>query len=382
MGYPYLLFLAKGTALSRLFLRRLRRKPVMRVGNIYNIILLSSAFGSAANILTIVGLATERYVAVLHPLKTRTLQSGKRVGFILVSIWLLALALSTPVPVYYELISVLFWNIPLPANITIGAQEAHLFQATKSSGDTTIQAAIDMYTCVVPKTYYGSWMIYRWCHLIALFLLPVCAMSFCYFKIGRRLLKRKEPMQNQAPYTPRSADISIRMRKKTAHRVIIVLTCAVASFVVCWAPTVFFKTLVVTMDFRLTETTLTIRCVFEWLAVSAAAYNPILYTLLHEKFRKTLVSKLFQKRKGNKIYPGEVSPAISGLKSSTKESSDADILTSSGDGPMLLISAYKDKPTRYKENRIKKKYKSGKLINVEDLPSDLYPMRPRSMTFA
>ena len=353
----------------------------MGIGNICYIILLTSAFGSAANILTIVGLATERYIAVLHPLKTRTLQGGKRVGFILVGIWLLALAVSTPVPIYYELTSVLFWNIPLPGNLTIGAQ-AYLFQVNKNYEGYTIQAAIDMYTCVVPKTYYGSWMIYRWCHLIVLFLLPMCAMSFCYFKIGRRLLKRKEPMQNQAPYTPKSADISIRMRKKTAHRVIIVLTCAVTSFVLCWAPTVFFETLVVTMDFRLTETTLTIRYVFEWLAVSAAAYNPILYTLLHEKFRKTLVSKLFQRRKGNKIYPGEVSPAISGLKSSTKESSDADILTSSGDGPMLLISAYKDKQTRYKENRIKKKYKSGKLINVEDLPSDLYPMRPRSMTFA
>ena len=239
-----------------------------------------------------------------------------------------------------------------------------------------------MYTCVVPKMYYKSWLIYRWCQLILLFLLPVCAMSFCYFKIGRRLLKRQEPITNQVPYVPRSADISIRMRKKTAHRVIMVLTCAVASFIVCWAPTVVFETLVVTMDIRLTETTLTLRYVLEWLAVSAAAHNPILYTLLHEKFRKTLVSKIFQKRKGNRICPGDASPAISGLKSSTKESSDADILTSSGDGPALLISAYKNKDIRYKESKLRKKYKSGKMMNVEDLPSDLYPMRPRSMTFA
>ena len=244
------------------------------------------------------------------------------------------------------------------------------------TNDVTVQAAIDMYTCVVPKSYYGSWMIYRWAYLLLLFVAPVTAMTFCYYKIGQRLLKRKEQMPNQAPYAPKCADISIRMRKKTAHRVIAVLTCAVISFVICWAPTVFFETFVVTMDIRLTETTLTIRYVFEFLAISTCAHNPILYTLLHEKFRKTLVSKLFQKRKGNKVYPEDVTPGISGLKSSTKESSDPDILTSSGDGPTLLISAYKEK-----ETRIKKKYKSGKIMNVEDLPSDLYPMRPRSMTF-
>ena len=321
------------------------------------------------------GLATERYVAVLHPLKTRTLQNGKRIGIILAAIWFLALAFSAPIPIYYELTSILFWNIPLPPNMTYGTEEAYLYQSRYyMSSDITVQAAIDMYTCVVPKSHYGSWVIYRWCYLVILFLAPVGAMTCCYYKIGKTLLKRKEPMSNQAPYAPKSADISIRMRKKTAYRVIIVLTCAVASFVICWAPTVFFETIVVTMDVRLTETTLTMRYVFEWLAVSTCAHNPILYTLLHEKFRKTLVSKLFQRRKGNRVYPEDASPGISGLKSSMKESSDADILTSSGDGPTLLISSYK-------ETKAKKKYKSGKIINVEDLPSDLYPMRPRSMTF-
>ena len=331
-----------------------------------------SAFAAAANVFTITGLAVERYIAVLHPLKTRILQSGKRISIILSAIWIMALIFAIPVPVFYELLSVVYWNIAMPANMTFPPPASGY-----SENNVPLETALNTLDCVVPKSYYGDWKIYRWSHVVLLFCLPLGVMSFCYFKIGRRLLKRTDPVSNGVSYIPRSGDVALRLRKKTARKVIVVLTCAVISFLVCWAPTVLFEALIVSLDLSLNDSTLALRHFFEWLAISTCAHNPILYTLLHEKFRKTLVNKLFYKRKGNRIHPKDASPGVSGLKSSTKESSDADILTSSGDGPTLLISMYKDKK---RPSKTKSQNMSGKLINAEELSEKLYPIRPRSMT--
>ncbi len=321
------------------------------------------------------GLAVERYIAVLHPLKTRILQSGKRIALVLGIIWTFALVVSAPVPAYFDLVSVLLWNLQPPPNFTTGDWEQ---ENSYSESDVSWSDALELYTCVVPKSSYGTWVAFRWINLILLFVVPLGVMSFCYFKIGRRLLKRKDPVNPGVPYASKGVDFTIRMRKKTAHRVILVLTCAVISFFVCWAPTMIYEVLIVTMDIQLDQSTLTARYVFDWMAVSTCAHNPILYTLLHEKFRKTLVSKLFHKRRATKTNSNRVTPTRSGVNNSTKESSDADVITSSGDGPALLISVYKDK----KRGKAKGKHKSDRLMNVEDLSEEVYAARPRSLTFA
>lgn len=207
-----------------------------------------------------------RYYAICHPLKMRYLKKTTRVVVVMIVIWIVALAVSSPFLVIQK----------------IGYR---LKETNDNLGLEVVEVCVEHYE---PKTLEEAHTLVQF---IVFYCVPIGIMFFAYGKIAHQLWIRK-PIGD-------SHDWEKSMKqKKSIIRMLIVI---VLIFLVCWLP--FFAVhiyrfyhYVAFKNFRL------VNLVVQVIGFTNSAVNPIIYGFMNQKFKQTF--RHMYTRLRMKIYRG------------------------------------------------------------------------------
>ncbi|ESO82158.1 hypothetical protein LOTGIDRAFT_92844, partial [Lottia gigantea] len=110
------------------------------------------------------------------------------------------------------------------------------------------------------------------------YILPLVVISFCYFRIACHIWGARAPGCNM-----NTEDVRTRNKKKVVKMMIIV----VCSFVLCWLPLQVYNLLnVLYPAINLYHYINIIWLSSNWFAMSNSCYNPFIYGLCNEKFKR------------------------------------------------------------------------------------------------
>ena len=199
----------------------------------------------AASILSLMFMAIDRYLAVLFPLRSFT--TFRRPKLLTLVIWLVSVIVMVPVAV--------MWTVD-------------------QRGD-----------CVAEFTVFGTdemqGMRGYYLYLFLLFYLtPLSVISVLYGRVCFKLWRRQMPGLVTSE--------TERRRGATKRKVVRTLIIITAVFAVCWLPTQAYH-LIFGFDYRLHEQSPQIvMYMCFWLGHTNSAFNPWLYMLLTDKFRRAL----------------------------------------------------------------------------------------------
>ena len=308
--------------------------------------------------LTLCCICVERYIAIVYPLRARAITARQRLLGILFGVWLLSLVASVPHAVWHTFVSI-------PAFLVKPKPPSGQDQCVAPTGRPTLFPA-DMFpevdlsrlpvtaslsqdyagvnVCLVLEEHRRAYVVYKWIFLVVLFILPTFFMIGAYLRVGCRLWDRRRPASRCAPLAScKRGDTTVTsssaasspsastsggsaegaasgertmkasdVRTRLARRVTLMLVMAMVLFVICWMPYLLFEAIALTANLPTRPDLLNARYYLEWLSVSNCCHNPIVYTLLHEKFRRILVDAL-SCRRGHSVHPNRslASPASS-----------------------------------------------------------------------
>lgn len=237
-----------------------------------------------ASIFFITSMSVDRYLAIVHPLRSQSARHPKRARFTCILVWLFACACSAP-------------NLYL-------RQLYHI-------EDLGVEA------CVIICSSHKCFVILAWMKIILAFLLPLLVISCCYCAIGRHLMadtglvrmktlshtpsipscKSQESGKSERPPTPcvsPSSSGGKPLEGRGLERVLWTVAAVVLAFFLCWFPfhCVTFLDVLRGNDSldscwvnwtiqNLTPITLS-------LGFSNSAINPMLYCFIGNHFRDRL----------------------------------------------------------------------------------------------
>ncbi|XP_049603810.1 type-2 angiotensin II receptor [Syngnathus scovelli] len=248
-------------------------------GSLHNLNLYASIF-------FITCMSVDRYLALVHPLRSQSVRDLKRAKLMCILVWVLALACTAP---------------------TIALRDTHFIK------EYDVEACVIIYPDL---TWYRS---LAWMKVLLGFLLPMIVISCCYCAIGRHFLAgsglislRRPPHSGGAFKSSRSQDScgkterppttcvnpsssgSKPMEGRGLERVLWTVAAVVLAFFLCWFPfhCVTFIDILKSYDWldtcwagwavqNLTPLTL---C----LGFSNSAINPVLYCFIGNHFRGRL----------------------------------------------------------------------------------------------
>ncbi|XP_033831061.1 prokineticin receptor 1a [Periophthalmus magnuspinnatus] len=150
----------------------------------------------------LLGIAVDRYLAIMHPLRPRCHRSWP----VLLGVWLVPALVSVPV-------------------VLTSAQ-------TQFSGaDGVLKTFCGQVWSVDLQTLYQSYFLSV---MILQFLFPVGVMTFCYIQVCRELWFKTVPGFQ-------TSQIQLRLRRR--RRTVLVLVLVLAAYVACWSPYYVFSVL-------------------------------------------------------------------------------------------------------------------------------------------
>ncbi|GFN88450.1 lymnokinin receptor [Plakobranchus ocellatus] len=202
------------------------------------------------SVFTLSVIAIDRYIAVLHPFKAGC--SKRLAAFIITVIWGVAIGYSIPVPMYY-------WV----ENMTDG---------TESKDQCLIHP---------PEGWPYFFVFYNISLVSIQYIMPLLVITFCYCRIAWHIWGSRRPGAHVT-----TEDVRGRNKRKVVKMMIIV----VCLFVLCWLPLQTYN-LWVTIDSSINgfaEINI-IWFVSNWFAMSNSCYNPFIYGLLNEKFKREFI---------------------------------------------------------------------------------------------
>ena len=312
-----------------------------------------------ASILTLTCIAAERYVAIVLPLKARTMNTSCRTVVLLTYIWGMAIAFAVPNALWYTLIDLKdievggdgdggsgggFFrsahqrsedaisgriharsNIPCDTHTNTSVNKYFINKGTDQTlnyyryninnastsiinnlptpismpddlqnplADLKVPDLSSAYLCVLSAENTERMKIYQFMFFGLLFVAPLVMMVFMYSEVSYRLWFRHKIGNQSITFD--------QMRLRTSKRVVTILIVVLLLFVVCWAPLQIYTLYLFITSPEVSETNLNLRYYFQWLALSNSALNPLVYTFLHEKFRKTVENGCCHKK--NKVH--------------------------------------------------------------------------------
>ncbi|XP_025421069.1 RYamide receptor-like [Sipha flava] len=215
------------------------------------------------SIFTLTAIAIDRHRAILSPLSATP--SKFRAKMSIAAIWAIAFALATPMAV---------------------ALRVQLIEYGDGDGRKLVKPFC--YNVRLPER---TMLFYRVTLLFVQYLVPVVIITVVYMRMALRLWGSHAPGNAQD-----SRDANLMRNKK---KVIKMLVIVVGLFVLCWLP---LQTYNVLQDiFPSINQFRYINIVFfccDWLAMSNSCYNPFIYGIYNEKFKREFRLKLRHFRRG------------------------------------------------------------------------------------
>ncbi|XP_059060355.1 RYamide receptor-like isoform X2 [Achroia grisella] len=204
------------------------------------------------SVFTLTAIAVDRHRAIITPLSAHT---SKRIAkVIIVFIWLLALSLAAPMAMSWEVIM-------------------------ENEQDPVSNIIYKKPFCAPSEFGSHSLAIYRLLLYIFQYVIPLCVITFAYAHMAMKLWGARAP--GNALET-RDAN-----HMKNKKKVIKMLVLVVALFALCWLPLQsymllqsFFPSI---NEYRYINV---LFFCFDWLAMSNSCYNPFIYAIYNEKFKK------------------------------------------------------------------------------------------------
>ncbi|XP_065558801.1 QRFP-like peptide receptor isoform X2 [Artemia franciscana] len=252
-------------------------------------------YSAICSVLTLTALSLERYYAILHPLRAKTLCTTSHTRRMIIGIWLISLFLALPT-----------WHIQVIKEVGV---RFPAFWCTRDY-DNTI-----------------TWRVISIFHLFLLLIIPSYIMGMTYMKIGTEIWKmagQRAQMTNNTDYESRNAEIqsspnSGDAENKQKHRtprfhikitysskgssldtrnvkqLIKMLVTVVVIFIVCWTPYLIdevltaFDHLSLQRDVGISRVTYTF---VQLLAYTNSCVNPVIYGFMSRNFRSSMISAL------------------------------------------------------------------------------------------
>ncbi|EDW18358.1 RYamide receptor [Drosophila mojavensis] len=206
------------------------------------------------SVFTLTAIAIDRHRAIINPLRARPSKFISK--FIIGGIWLLALLFAAPFPIAFrvEEITDRFRENDVYFNLT------RPFCMNKNLSDEQLKA-------------------YRYALVFVQYLVPFCVISFVYIQMAVRLWGTHAPGNAQD-----SRDITLLKNKKKVIKMLIIV---VVIFGLCWLPLQLYNILYVTIpeinDYHFISI---VWFCCDWLAMSNSCYNPFIYGIYNEKFKR------------------------------------------------------------------------------------------------
>ncbi|XP_027030859.1 substance-K receptor [Tachysurus fulvidraco] len=205
-----------------------------------NFIPITAVFSS---IYSMAAIAVDRYLAIIHPLRSRLSSTTTKV--VIGVIWAVAFLLAFPQCFY---------------------------SSTKVYSHRTV--------CMVewPDDYGGKHQLsYQIAVIILIYLLPLLVMLVTYSLVGQRLWGSKIPGEASDHYQNQ-----IQAKRKVVKMMIVVVT----TFAICWLPYhIYFILGSFKKDIYNQRYIQQVYLAIFWLAMSSTMYNPIIYCCLNQRFR-------------------------------------------------------------------------------------------------
>ncbi|CAK1553684.1 unnamed protein product [Leptosia nina] len=219
------------------------------------------------SVFTLTAIAVDRHRAIITPLSAHT---SKRVAkVIIVFIWILALSLAAPMAMSWEVVM-------------------------EEERDPVSKVSYEKPFCTASDFGAHSLAIYRLMLYIFQYVIPLCVITFAYAHMAMKLWGARAPGNAQE-----TRDANHMKNKK---RVIKMLVLVVALFAICWLPLQSYfllQTLFPSInEYRYINI---IFFCFDWLAMSNSCYNPFIYAIYNEKFKKEFKQRFTFGHKRNRL---------------------------------------------------------------------------------
>lgn len=219
------------------------------------------------SVFTLTAIAVDRHRAIITPLSAHT---SKRIAkVIIVFIWLLALTLAAPMAMSWEVIMI-------------------------DEVDPVTNIFHKKPFCSPSEFGLYSLSIYRLLLYIFQYVIPLCVITFAYAHMAIKLWGAR------APGNAEESRDAYHMKNK--RKVIKMLVIVVALFALCWLPLQSYLLLMsffpVINEYKYINV---IFFCFDWLAMSNSCYNPFIYAIYNEKFKKEFKQRFSFGRKHNRF---------------------------------------------------------------------------------
>ncbi|XP_059225305.1 RYamide receptor [Stomoxys calcitrans] len=214
------------------------------------------------SVFTLTAIAIDRHRAILNPLRARPTKFASK--FIIASIWLASVTFATPCAIAFRV--------------------ELLHERRKDDNDTIYNVTTPF--CNNVNLSDSQLQTYRYSLVFVQYLVPFCVISFVYIQMAVRLWGTRAPGNAQD-----SRDITLLKNKKKVIKMLIIV---VIVFGVCWLPLQLYNILYVTIP-EINEYQFIGIVWFscDWLAMSNSCYNPFIYGIYNEKFKREF-NKRFQ----------------------------------------------------------------------------------------
>ncbi|XP_017003799.2 RYamide receptor [Drosophila takahashii] len=206
------------------------------------------------SVFTLTAIAIDRHRAIINPLRARPTKFISK--FIIGGIWMLALLFAVPFAIAFrvEKLTERFRENNETYNVT------RPFCTNKNLSDDQLQS-------------------FRYSLVFVQYLVPFCVISFVYIQMAVRLWGTRAPGNAQD-----SRDITLLKNKKKVIKMLIIV---VVIFGLCWLPLQLYNILYVTIpeinDYHFISI---VWFCCDWLAMSNSCYNPFIYGIYNEKFKR------------------------------------------------------------------------------------------------
>ena len=199
------------------------------------------------SVYTLVLMSLDRYLAVVHPIRSMTIRTERNAYMFIILSWALIFVLNIPVLISYEVV-------------------VYNYGRENRSACVNPKLIIDIHT---GRSFYGSFFAFA-------YVLPLALVCMLYGLMLKRLLYGVSPGGNQSSE-------SIRCKKRVTRMVVIV----VAIFAVCWMPIQLILMIQYFGTYPDSLTFIAIQIASNCLAYMNSCVNPILYAFLSDNFRKS-----------------------------------------------------------------------------------------------